>query len=186
MCVRACVLCHLCACAHALVYGARVMGSAPAELSPSWSDPCSSRLCPSPKWQLAPTAKSPQRSLLSNVPIGAFRSFCEPFGAFWSLFGAFLITELFGAFRSFSAHQVAKGRPLCCIGHGRTRAPQPRRRSRAQLSERRSAILPRRLSRRTAAFGRQSCGTEGTRVLIRTLQPLHARSQLRGRCERVY
>ena len=102
MCVRACVLCHLCACAHALVYGARVMGSAPAELSPSWSDPCSSRLCPSPKWQLAPTAKSPQRSLLSNVPIGAYRSFCEPFGAFWSLFGAFLITELFGAFRSFS------------------------------------------------------------------------------------
>ena len=103
---------------------------------------------------------------LSNVPIGAFRSFCEPFGAFWSLFGAFLITELFGAFRSFSAHQVAKGRPLCCIGHGRSHAPQPRRRRRAQLSARRAAISPRRVSRRTAAFGRQSCDTEGTRVLI--------------------
>ena len=50
--------------------------------------------------------------------------------------------------------------------HGRTRAPQPRRRSRAQLSERRSAISPRRVSRKTAVFGRQSCGTEGTRLLI--------------------
>ena len=27
---HACVLCHLCACAHALVYGAHVMGAAPA------------------------------------------------------------------------------------------------------------------------------------------------------------
>ena len=49
--------------------------------------------------------------------------------------------------------------------HGRTRAPQPRRRSRAQLSERHSAVPPRRVSRRTAAFGRQSCGTEGARLL---------------------
>ena len=53
--------------------------------------------------------------------------------------------------------------------HGRTRAPQPRRRSRAQLSERRSAISPRRVSRKTAVFGRQSCGTEGTRLLIQDL-----------------
>ena len=51
------------------------------------------------------------------------------------------------------------------LDHGRTRAPQPRRRSRAQLSERRSAISPRRVSRKTAALRRQSCGTEGTRVL---------------------
>ena len=53
--------------------------------------------------------------------------------------------------------------------HGRTRAPQPRRRSRAQLSERHSAVPPRRVSRRTAAFGRQSCGTEGARLLIQDL-----------------
>ena len=53
--------------------------------------------------------------------------------------------------------------------HGRTRAPQPRRRSRAQLSERHSATLPRRVGRRTAAFGRQSCGTEGARLLIQDL-----------------
>jgi len=53
--------------------------------------------------------------------------------------------------------------------HGRTRAPQPRRRRRAQLSARRAAVPPRRVSRRTAAFGRQSCGTEGARVLIRDL-----------------
>jgi len=52
---------------------------------------------------------------------------------------------------------------------GRTRAPQPRRRSRAQLSERHSATLPRRVGRRTAAFGRQSCGTEGARLLIQDL-----------------
>jgi hypothetical protein len=51
------------------------------------------------------------------------------------------------------------------LDRGRTRAPQPRRRSRAQLSERRSAISPRRVSRKTAALRRQSCGTEGTRVL---------------------
>ena len=50
--------------------------------------------------------------------------------------------------------------------HGRTRASQPRRRSRAQLPARRAAVPPRRVSRRTAAFGRQSCDTEGTRVLI--------------------
>ena len=55
------------------------------------------------------------------------------------------------------------------LDHGRTRAPQPRRRSRAQLSERHSVILPRRVSRRTAAFGRQSCGTEGARLLIQDL-----------------
>ena len=53
--------------------------------------------------------------------------------------------------------------------HGRTRAPQPRRSSRAQLSERHSAVPPRRVSRRTAAFGRQSCGTEGARLLIQDL-----------------
>ena len=53
--------------------------------------------------------------------------------------------------------------------NGRTRAPQPRRRSRAQLSERHSAVPPRRVSRRTAAFGRQSCGTEGARLLIQDL-----------------
>jgi len=53
--------------------------------------------------------------------------------------------------------------------HGRTRAPQPRRRRRAQLPERHSAILPRRVGRRTAAFGRQSCGTEGARLLIQDL-----------------
>ena len=55
------------------------------------------------------------------------------------------------------------------LDHGRTRAPQPRRRSRAQLSERHSAVPPRRVSRRTAAFGRQSCGTEGARLLIQHL-----------------
>ena len=53
--------------------------------------------------------------------------------------------------------------------HGRTRAPQPRRRSRAQLSARRAAVPPRRVSRKTAAFGLQSCGTEGTRLLIQDL-----------------
>ena len=52
---------------------------------------------------------------------------------------------------------------------GRTREPQPRRSSRAQLSERHSVVPPRRVSRRTAAFGRQSCGTEGARLLIQDL-----------------
>ena len=60
-------------------------------------------------------------------------------------------------------------RPRTPSRHGRTRSSQPRRRSRAQLSERHSAVPPRRVGRRTAAFGRQSCGTEGTRLLIQDL-----------------
>ena len=125
---------------------------------------------------------------MSNVPIGAFRSFCEPFGAFWSLFGAFLITDLFGAFRSFSElfstpgcerETIVLHRPWT---HARTAAAssQPRAALRTTLGDFAAESQPQDRRIRTAIVRhRRDTGPDpdlaATSRQVSAARPMHAR-----------
>ena len=88
------------------------------------------------------------------------------------------VTANVGGFKSLCLQRRGEPRLKLCPGlqfpnqiftstRGTRRSPRRRRAApRAQHSAPRgSAISPRRVSRKTAALRRQSCGTEGTRVL---------------------